>query len=156
MHQERIKWESTQLHDIIVFKLSQKNKGRPHKNVNPMHEIGREKDEDREPKLTTKWACKTYSRIVIDHTYANLHILFTLSERLLRISGTSRCNLDMRSSICSLVIPELPDCLERDLLLDILMDLETRNRTSWDTHTHTHTNGLYKLDTDGERESVLW
>lgn len=51
----------------------------------------------------------------------------TLSERLLRISGISCCNLETRSMICSSVILETPeDCLERDLLLDII-ELMQRN-----------------------------
>ena len=45
----------------------------------------------------------------------------TLSEPLPRSSGISCCNLEMRSVIWASVISlETPDCLERDLLLDIV------------------------------------
>lgn len=45
----------------------------------------------------------------------------TLSERLARSSGISCCNLETRSVIwASVISEESPDCLERDLLLDIV------------------------------------
>lgn len=48
--------------------------------------------------------------------------IYTLSERLLRISGMSCCNLETRSVIWSSVIfLETPDCCpELDLLVDIV------------------------------------
>lgn len=50
-------------------------------------------------------------------------ILRTLSDRLLRISaGIRRCSLETMSEIWSSEIVELPDCLERDLLLDIFRE----------------------------------
>lgn len=43
----------------------------------------------------------------------------TLSLLLMLASGSSACNLDTRSLICSSVILDELDCLDRDLLLDI-------------------------------------
>lgn len=61
------------------------------------------------------------SNCIRTYTYIYIYI-HTLSERLLRISGMSCCNLDTRSAIWSSVILELANCLEWDLLLDILRD----------------------------------
>ena len=43
----------------------------------------------------------------------------------MRISGISCCNLETRSVIwSSVILLETPDCLERDLLLDIVVQRE--------------------------------
>jgi hypothetical protein len=52
-------------------------------------------------------------------------LLHTLALLWRRASGRRSCNLETRSLICSSVILDEPDCLDRDLRLDISVNVAT-------------------------------